>query len=170
MKRVLLPGLALVLTIGILAEGVKTHKDKKGKFTVKYPAEWTLATDQNGVPFMVSAPDSTANVQIMTDSLKGKMTACEYLSQVEASVEGGRTNLIPDNQRKTTAAQMRFMGVKDGCIGAYKVMQGEVEVLQGMGIYVAGKSVWILIQTLQSAARQTHGKAIGEIAKSFTTK
>lgn len=170
MKKILFLGLAFVLTVAIAADAMKTHKDKKGKFTVKYPADWTLSTDQNGVPFMVNAPDSTANVQIMTDALTGKMTACEYLSQVEASVEGGRTNLIPENQRKATPAQTKFMGVKDGCIGAYKVMQGEVEVLQGMGIYVAEKSVWILIQTLQSAARQTHGKAVGDIAKSFTTR
>ena len=170
MKKILLIVATFALTAGVSAEGMKTHKDKKGKFTVKYPADWTLATNQNGVPFMVNAPDSTANVQIMTDSLAGQMTACDYLAQVEASVEGGRTNLIPENQRKATAAQTKFMGVKDGCIGAYKVMQGEVEVMQGMGIYVAGKNVWILIQTLQSAARQTHGKAIGDIAKSFTTK
>lgn len=168
MKKILLICVASVLTAGILADEMKTHKDKKAKFSVKYPSDWILSPDQT--PFMVSAPDKTANVQIMTDSLGGKISACEYLSQVEASVEGGRTNLIPENQRKATPAQVKFMGVKDGCIGAYKVMQGDVEVMQGMGVYVSGKSVWILIQTLQSAARATHGKAIGDIAKSFTTK
>lgn len=167
----------VVLLIGLTAfsafsneENFRIHKSQKGRFSVKYPATWMLTVDQKEVAFMASSPDSTANVQVKTESLKGRPTACEYLTQMEATAAGGRTNLIPEDKRRVTASQIKFMGVKDGCIGAYKVMQGEIEAMQGIGVYVNGKNVWILIQTLQSAAREVHGKDIGEIAKSFTTR
>jgi hypothetical protein len=154
----------------LFAEAVKTFKHTKAKFSVQYPAAWTLAPEKEGAPFMATAPDGAANVQVMTDVLKGNMTACEYLTKTEAAAEGGRTNLIPESKRRATPVQLKFMGVKDGCVGAYKITAANAEVLQGTGVYTSGKKVWVLIQTLQTAAKDRHGKSIGDIAKSFTTK
>ncbi len=165
-------GVALVFSCFAAAAGVdmKTFVHPKPKFKVQYPGDWTLILTKTGIPFMATAPDGTANVQIMTDTIKGKVTACEYLAKTEAAAEGGRTNLIPENKRNPTPTQLKFMDVKDGCIGAYKIVVEKTEVLQGTGVYISGRNVWVLIQTLQTEARDRHSWSVGEIAKSFTTK
>jgi hypothetical protein len=154
----------------LAADELLTFKDAKAKFTVRYPTDWKLAPQKAGSAFMSVAPDGTANVQIMTDVVKGRTTACEYLAKTEAAAEGGRTNLIPENKRSVLPTQLKFMGVKDGCMGAYKIVLDKTEVLQGTGVYTSGKNVWILIQTLHTAAADRHAKGVGEIAKSFTVK
>lgn len=161
--------LALCVTV-LRADERKSFTHPKPKFSLNYPADWKLAPAKDGMPFMVIPPDETANVQVMTDSVRGKVSACEYLAKTEAASAGGRVNLIPENKRKPTQAQLEFMGVKDGCLAAYKIMSGSTEILQGTGIYISGRNVWVLIQSLQTASGERHARSVSDIARSFTTK
>lgn len=162
--------LFLALGLPLLAEELKTFQSAKQKFTVQYPGDWTLAPEKEGVAFMAVSPDAAANVQIMTDNLKPGVAACEYLAKTEASSEDKRSNLVPEDKRKPSGAQLKLIGAKDGCIGAYKIMSGSTEILQGTAVYTSGKKVWVLIQTLQTVAVQRHAKGVGDIAKSFVAK
>lgn len=168
--RLILISVLLASGFALQSQDAQVFKDAKNKFSIKYPPDWTLAPAKEGIPFMAVAPDGTANVQVMTDAQNKPADACTYLAKTEASAEGGRTNLVPESKRKTTAEQLKLLGVKDGCIGAYKIMNGSTEVLQGTAVYTAGKKVWILIQTLPTAVTDRHAKGVGDIAKSFTTK
>ncbi|MBN8220528.1 MAG: hypothetical protein J0L53_06365 [Spirochaetes bacterium] len=170
MKLLSLCGILPLAAMALSADEFKSFKHPKPKFSVSYPADWKLSPVKEGMPFMASAPDDTANVQVRTDAVRGKTSACEYLAKTEAGAEGGRSNLIPEDKRKVTAAQLQYMGVKEGCLAAYKIMVGKDEVLQGTGVYISGKNVWVVIQTLQTAARERHAKGVSDIAKSFTTK
>src|SRR5688572_1832653 len=120
----------LVLASGICAGALKLHKNQKGKFNLNYPADWIEIPAAGDVQFAVASPDATANVQIKTATLKGNMTACQYLIESEAASRG-RENLISEEKRKPTPPQIKNLGVKDACLGAYRIMQGENEILQG---------------------------------------
>lgn len=157
-------------SLPLLADELRTFQSAKQKFTVQYPGDWTLAPEKEGIAFMAVSPDAAANVQIMTDNLKPGLAACEYLAKTETSSEDKRSNLVPEDKRKPSAAQLKLIGAKDGCIGAYKIMSGNTEVLQGTAVYTSGKKVWVLVQTLQTAAVQRHAKGVGDIAKSFVAK
>lgn len=149
---------------------LKTHKHRKAKFSLSYPSDWTEKVDADGVALNVSAPDGKASVQIRTDGVKGKTTACDLLTQLEGAGAEAKKNVIPEDKRKPRSEELAAAGVRDGCIGAYRFMQGETEILQGVGVYINGRNAWILLQNLQAAARDIHGKTVSEIAKSFTAR
>lgn len=149
---------------------LKTHKHRKAKFSLSYPSDWIEKADADGIAFGVNAPDGKAGVQIRTETVKGKTTACDLLIQLEGAGADAKKNVIPEDKRKPRAEELSAAGVRDGCIGAYRLMQGETEMLQGVGVYVNGRNAWILLQNLQAAARDTHGKAVSEIAKSFVAR
>lgn len=148
----------------------KTHKHRKAKFSLRYPGDWAEKVDSGDVALSVASPDGRASVQIRTETVRGKTTACDLLTQLEGAGQDAKKNVIPEDKRKPRSEELAAAGVGDGCIGAYRLMQGEIEVLQGVGVYVKGRNAWILTQNLQAAARELHAKSISEIARSFAAR
>ncbi len=167
---ILFSGAILLHAEEIKAPVLKTHKHRKAKFSLSYPADWTEKADAEGDALNVAAPDGKASVQIRIDTVKGKTTACDLLTQLEGAGADAKKNVIPEDKRKPRAEELAAAGVRDGCIGAYRMMQGETEMLQGVGVYVNGRNAWILLQNLTVAARDAHGKSVSEIAKSFVAR
>lgn len=170
MSMLFFSGVFLLQAEEVKQQTAKTHKHRKAKFSLSYPGDWLEKTDEAGVALSVAAPDGKANVQIRTETVKGKTTACDLLTQLEGAGADAKKNVIPEDKRRPRAEELAAAGVAEGCIGAYRMMQGEIEVLQGIGVYVKGRNAWILLQNLQAAARDAHGKAVSEIAKSFAAR
>lgn len=170
MSMLFFSGVFLLQAEEVKPQTVKTHKHRKAKFSLSYPGDWLEKTDEAGLALSVSAPDGKANVQIRTETVKGKTTACDLLTQLEGAGADAKKNVIPEDKRRPRAEELAAAGVTEGCIGAYRMLQDGVEVLQGIGVYVKGRNAWILMQNLQVTAREVHAKPISEIAKSFIVR
>jgi len=150
----------------------KSFRHPKGKFAFRYPADWTVIPSASGDGVVVSAPENSGgtNVQIEPVTVqKGKKT-CDYIAEAESLGEIKKINLIPEEKRVVAKEGLESLGAKEGCLAAYQVMEGEVEVLQGVGIYSTGKQVWRLLQVLPVSYRETYAAQLSEIAASFTLK
>ena len=165
MKKILLALLLSLLPALVFADEMLLHTDKAGSFTVQYPSGWTKVLNQSNVNFDVTAPDGTAKVQVLVQDVGEPVSAMAFLQEMEKAM-GGRTNLVPEANRTPPAEQIQAANGDDGAIGAYRI-DGQVVVLQGVSIVTKGNKVYILIQTIQQATRATHGKSVGDIAKSF---
>ncbi|GAB4442845.1 MAG: hypothetical protein OHK0011_25230 [Turneriella sp.] len=152
------------LLVSALAAEEKTFKNRKLRITFDYPATWSISEDAEGVK--VVSPDGAASVSVRALATKEKVSACEILRT--RSEEQKLTNLLPDDKRIVTQEQLRFLGVKDGCLGAYQIVDGDAEVLSGVGLYTSGKRLWLLEQRLRIGLHEKHGAAISGIAASFT--
>lgn len=158
----------LLLLAGFLVSAVgageKIFKNRKLRITFEYPAEWSVNEDADGVK--VASPDGAASVSIRALATKEKVSACEILKT--RSEELKLTNLMPDDKRVVTEDQLRFLGVKDGCLGAFQIVEGDTEVLSGVGLYTSGKRLWLLEQRLRIGQHEKHSAAISAVAASFT--
>lgn len=148
----------------------KLHKHKKGKFSLRYPSDWKEQVDTDGDALKVSSADEAAFVQVKTDQVKKPLTACEYLARMEAAEATPKANVLPEDKRRPKDEELEAAGVRDGCMGAYRVSRPEGDYLQGAGVYVNGRNVWVIIQNLRAASRDKYGAAIGDIARSFAVK
>jgi uncharacterized protein with FMN-binding domain len=160
---------ALLLLAGTLASVIaadeKIFRNRKLRITFEYPADWSVAEDADGVK--VASPDGAASVSVRALATKERIAACEILKK--RSEELKLTNLLPDDKRIVTEEQLRFLGVKDGCLGAFQIVEGDAEVLSGVGLYTSGKRLWLLEQRLKIGQHEKYGPAISAIAASFNT-
>jgi hypothetical protein len=143
----------------------KTFRNRKLRIGFEYPADWSVNEDADGVK--VTSPDGAASVSVRALATKEKVSACEILRT--RSEEQKLTNLLPDDKRMVTEEQLRYLGVKDGCLGAFQIVEGDAEVLSGVGLYTSGKRLWLLEQRLRIGQHEKYGAQISGIATSFTT-
>ena len=159
---------ALLLLAGtlvpVIAADEKIFRNRKLRITFEYPADWSVAEDADGVK--VTSPDGAASVSVRALATKERVSACEILKN--RSEELKLTNLLPDDKRVVTEEQLRFLGVKDGCLGAFQVFDGDTEVLSGVGLYTSGKKLWLLEQRIRVGQHEKYGAAISAAAASFT--
>jgi predicted Zn-dependent protease len=150
----------------------KSFRHPKGKFSFRYPADWSVIPSASGDGVLVSPPENSGgtNVQIESVTVKKGKKACDYIAEDEAQAEIKKVNLIPEEKRIVAKEGLESLGAKEGCLAAYQVMEGEVEVLQGVGIYSTGKHVWRLLQVLPVSYRETYAAPLSEIAGSFSLK
>ncbi|MFZ5631108.1 MAG: hypothetical protein ACOY5B_18385 [Spirochaetota bacterium] len=150
--------------VSALAAEEKIFKNRTLRITFEYPADWSVSEDADGVK--VASPDGAASVSIRALATKEKVSACEILRT--RSEEQKLTNLLPDDKRVVTEEQLRYLGVKDGCLGAFQIVEGDTEVLSGVGLYTSGKRLWLLEQRLRIGQHEKHGAAVSAVAASFT--
>jgi len=153
-----------LLTSAAAAEE-KTFKNRKLRISFQYPADWSVSEDADGVKVISPAGDASVSVRAL--ATKERIAACEILKK--RSEELKLTNLLPDDKRIVTEEQLRFLGVKDGCLGAFQIVEGDAEVLSGVGLYTSGKRLWLLEQRLKIGQHEKYGPAISAIAASFNT-
>lgn len=164
MRTILLASLLLGSLVAADAAGQKIFKNRKLRITFAYPADWAVNEDADGVK--VSSPDGAASVSVRALATREKASACEILQK--RSQEQKLTNLLPDDKRVVTEEQLRYMGVKDGCLGAFQIVEGDTEVLSGVGLYTSGIRLWLLEQRLRIGQHEKYGAAISAVAASFT--
>ncbi len=148
----------------VAAAGEKVFKNRKLRIAFEYPADWSVTEDADGVK--VTSPDGAASVSIRALATKEKVSACEILKN--RSEELKLINLLPEEKRVVTEEQLRYLGVKDGCLGAFQIVEGDTEVLSGVGLYTSGKRLWLLEQRLTIGQHEKHSAAISAVAASFT--
>lgn len=157
--------LLCALVIAPLGAEDKVYRNKKLRIAFTYPSNWSIA--ENGETVMVESPDKAATFTVRVETVSGRTSACEELRQ--RSEDWQRQNLLPDNKRVVSEGQLRFMGVKDGCLGAYQFTENNTEILSGVGLYTSGKRLWLIEQRLLMAGHREHAAAISAIAMSFNT-
>lgn len=150
----------------VIAADEKIFRNRKLRITFEYPADWSVAEDADGVK--VASPDGAASVSVRALATQERISACEILKN--RSDELKLNNLLPDDKRVVTKEQLRFLGVKDGCLGAFQVVDGDTEVLSGVGLYTSGKKLWLLEQRIRVGQHEKYGAAISGVAASFTAK
>ena len=162
---------AIVLAIvGIVsfafAAAMATHVDKEGKFSVKYPANWTKELNKEGCNFAATAPDQNAIVQIQIQDVDPKISAANALIATEKQFN--YTNLLPENQRAVNAADLKASGGDDGAKGTYKLEAANGLIAhQDIIIMTKDNRVYIIIQTVGDAQKKMYGPIMGDILKSF---
>lgn len=139
-------------------------RNRKLRITLQYPADWVVTEDNDGVK--VTSTDGAASVSVRALVTQEKVSACEILRK--RSEELKLTNLLPDEKRLVTEDQLRFLGVRDGCLGAFQIVDGDTEVLSGVGLYTSGKRLWLLEQRLRVGQHEKYGAAISAVAASFS--
>lgn len=157
--------LAAVFGAPLVAED-KVYRNKKLRITFTHPADWSITENEETI--VVESPDKAASFTVRVETTTGRTPACEELKL--RSEEWQRQNLLPDDKRVVSEDQLRFMGVKDGCLGAYQLTEGNTEILSGVGLYINGKRLWLVEQRLLAARHRDHAAAISAVAMSFTTK
>lgn len=159
----ILPLIALVPALA--AASAKTYKNRKTRVSFSHPPEWTVS--ENGDEVSVTSSEGAASVKVSLIAGKDKTTACEILKA--RGEEQKMVNLLPDEKRTVTPEQLRFLGVKDGCLAAYELTEADGDTLVGVGVYISGKKIWVLEQRLKLSAREKYAADISSVAVSFTT-
>jgi hypothetical protein len=167
-KKSVIIGVALILiSIVSLAYAVTMapHVDKEGKFTVKYPANWTKELNKEGCNFVATAPDQNALVQIQIQDVDPKISAANALIATEKQFN--YTNLLPEDKRVIKANDLKASGGDDGAKGAYNLEANGVAVHQEIMIITKGNRIYVIIQTMGDAQKNVYGPIMNDIVKSF---
>ncbi|HRP68069.1 MAG TPA: hypothetical protein PLY93_00860 [Turneriella sp.] len=152
---------------GMDTKGVKEYVHRKDRFSFFYPETWTIDTTKKDVSVVVVDSKRNAAVSVHTQYPISGKKACQLLQDFEKTNPSINFNLIPEAQQHATADELRFVHATDSCIGVYKYVAKNTELLQGVVVYIRGAKAWFVTQLLVAPPQSQYLDIVGSIAKSF---
>ena len=130
----------------------KSYKDTPHQFKIDYPLKWKVEPPKHKSksPVLVTfaKPDQTILVTILFSANEGKLSAQDFLKQLDQSRKA--TNRIPEKQRKIGDEILKKSGASEAAIGYYEI-PGKSPVLQRALALKRNDEIFVLTGTFQKA-------------------
>lgn len=168
MKKIGILAGALALFAGALAaQSIKKYSDKKAKFSIEHPSDWTKKVNSEGMNLFLMSPDQGANVIVVKESVPAGTKTAEYLAKGEADAGDGRTNLVPEDKRMAADADLKNMNVDEASLGIYQVDKDGAKLNQMFMVMRKGKAMYSVILTYREDVADQYKDVITKIGDSF---
>jgi hypothetical protein len=163
-KWVIIVCLFAVSTV-LIAGGMKTYKDDKLSFSIKYPDDWVAEGYQMNVHFTVRSPEAGASVKVRIEESRD-MTPEKFLSILEKEMENPK-NVLKKKERTMPAKIIKAAGAKSAVQGAYFLLNGGGERTVGIVVYKKDTKLYAVIRTVQRANQEKYEDILIKIVNSF---
>lgn len=168
MKKMILIASAFTLAAGaIYGAAMRTHKDKKAKFSIEYPGGWKKKTNQDGVNLMLASKDDLANVQVIRSDVEAGTPTDTFLAEVEKAAGPGHVNQLPADKRSAEANDLAKMNADQGTAGVYQIENEGVKINQLIMAVRKGAVMYAIIVTFAEQGADQYKDVSTQIADSF---
>ncbi len=168
MKKLILAVTVIVFVAGsAYGAAMRTHTDRKGKFSIQHPANWKKKTNQDGINLMLSSKDSLANVQVIRSDVEAGTATDAFLTEVEKSAGPQHVNQLPADKRAAQPDDLAKMNAEQGTAGYYMVEDDGVKIHQLIMAVRKGAVMYAIIVTFADQGADQYRNVSTEIADSF---
>lgn len=159
MKKILLILGALTFAVsGISAQAMRTHVDKKGKFSIKHPGNWKKVLNKDGINAAFSTKDQLAQVQVIHSPENSGKTADAMLQEIESHMGGTHVNQLPEDKRHAQGDDLTKMNAEAASAGYYDLDHDGHKIHQFIMVATKGPEVYVAIVTYADAAPEKYQK------------
>jgi hypothetical protein len=166
-KTVAILAMAAIAGGAVYAAGMRTHNDRKAKFTIQYPATWSKKVNTDGINLALASKDNLANVQVMRSDVEADTPTDTFLAEVEKAAGPGHVNKLPEDKRSASAEDLGTMNAEQGTAGYYDLDYNGVKVHQIIMAIRKGASMYSIIVTFADQGAAQYKDVCTKIADSF---
>lgn len=152
---------------GVFAQAMKTHVDKKAKFSIQHPGNWKKQVNKDGLNLMLISKDKYANVIVVREDVPEGTTTAAYLSKAETDAGDSRTNMIPEDKRAAAPEDTKNMNVDEASLGVYQIEKDGEKLNQMFMVMRKGTAMYAVIISFQDAAADKYKDIVTKIGDSF---
>lgn len=149
------------------AAAMRTHSDRKAKFSIQYPGDWKKKTNQDGINLMLLSKDSLANVQVIRSDVEANTPTDAFLAEVEKSAGAQHVNQLPADKRAAQSDDLANMNADQGSAGYYMVENDGVKIHQLIMAVRKGAVMYAIIVTFADQGAEQYRDVSTKIADSF---
>lgn len=168
MKKLILVAGAIVLVAGsAYGAAMRTHSDRKAKFSIQYPGDWKKKTNQDGINLMLLSKDNLANVQVIRSEVEAGTPTDTFLTEVEKSAGAQHVNQLPADKRAAQSDDLANMNADQGSAGYYMIENEGVKIHQLIMAVRKGAAMYVIIVTFADQGAEQYKDVSTKIADSF---
>mgnify|MGYP000081267127 CR=1 FL=1 len=168
MKKVILAVGAVVFIAGsVYGAAMRTHKDRKAKFSIEHPGNWKKKVNQDGINVFLSSKDDLANVQVIRSDVEAGTATDAFLAEVEKSAGPQHVNQLPADKRAAQPDDLAKMNAEQGTAGYYMVENDGVKIHQLIMAVRKGAVMYSVIVTFADQGADQYREVSTQIADSF---
>ena len=159
--------IVLIITFAIPATGaeLKHYVDKKEKFEVSYPDDWSIRSEEPKYAAIISNKDETVNIGIMVIKRNTNVSAREYLDDVEKVLEVNNT--LTEKEQIYDKNELKLIGAEEGQKGKYIVDNSEITMTISYFVFTRTNKVFVITRTILSNLQDKHEETLKLILHSF---
>jgi hypothetical protein len=167
MKRMFIIAGAFVTVGGLVfADAMRTHTDRKAKFTIQHPGSWKKTVNQGGTNVTLATKDNLAMVQVIRADVEAGTTTDAFLKEVEKQIGETHVNQLPEDKRHAPADDLANMNADEGSAGYYDLDHEGQKIHQFIMVLRKAEVVYAVTVTFADLATEKYKDVAIKIADS----
>lgn len=155
------------IALPAFAQSMKTHVDRKAKFSIQHPSNWKKTLNKGGINFAVATSDNLANVQVLAAPVESDTGTLYFLGEVEKAASDQHKNQIPEENRAVKTEDLSAMNVDEGAVGAYTLNYEGAVVKQVIMALRKNATMYTIIVTFAEVGEEQYKELALQIGDSF---